>query len=251
MGRLFHQPTPAFVFDGRYSRRNFSDPPERKSSDLNNVPSYLCRRIFRLQSPRTSLPIPTRWDNGGDHDIWMLSIHGERKPQPLIKGKGSTEWRGSFSPDGRWIAYASDGSKREEIYVEPFPQTGNKYQITRHGGTSPLWSPDGKKLFYLEAQDSEVRPLRRFQAAEKLKAELYRLISVHVRTQAGFALSDPTTIVEGILMIGPRPYDITPHGKEFVAVFPASEATSGERSPPEIRFTLNWFRELHQRVPVK
>src|SRR5262249_8895383 len=94
-------------------------------------------------------------DNSGDHDIWMLPLRGHRKPQLLIKGKGSTEWRGNFSPDGRWIAYASDETKREEIYVQPFPPTGAQYQITTNGGTSPLWSPDGKKLFYLEAQDPE------------------------------------------------------------------------------------------------
>jgi eukaryotic-like serine/threonine-protein kinase len=189
-------------------------------------------------------------DNSGDHDIWMLSMVGDRKPQPLIKGKGSTEWRGSFSPDGRWIAYASDESKQEEIYVQPFPPTGAKYQITTNGGTSPLWSPDGKKLFYLEAQDPKAGGLR-YRATEKLKAELYRLISVHVRSQAGFAFSDPTPLIEGMLMIGPRPYDIAPDGKQFVAVFPASETISGERSHPEIRVTLNWLEELKQRVPVK
>jgi hypothetical protein len=69
--------------------------------------------------------------------------------------------------------------------------------------------------------------------------------------ETGFVFSDPTPLIEGMLMIGPRPYDITPDGKQFVAVFPASEASSGERSHPEIRVTLNWFRELQQRVPVK
>jgi eukaryotic-like serine/threonine-protein kinase len=187
-------------------------------------------------------------DNSGDHDIWMLRMDDDRKPQALIKGKGTTEWRGSFSPDGHWIAYASDESKQEEIYVQPIPPTRPKNQITTHGGTSPLWSPDGKELFYLEAQDPEAHRFRAFRATEILQPRLYRLISRHVRTQAGFAFSDPTTIVEGILMIGPRPYDITPDGKQFVAVFPASDATSGERSHPEIRVTLNWFEELKRRV---
>ena len=174
-----------------------------------------------------------------ENDIWMLPLDGERKPQPLIQAKGTTQRRGSFSLDGHWIAYASDESKREEVYVQPLPPTGAKYQISRNGGTSPLWSPEGKSLFYLEA------------AAQP---GLYRLISVRVRTQAGFAFSNPTPLVEQILLknsLGPRPYDITPDGKQFVAVFPASDATSGEPSHPEIRVTLNWFTELQRRVPVK
>ena len=184
-------------------------------------------------------------DNGGDPDIWMLHLDGDRKPQPLIEAKGSVQWRGSFSPDGRWIAYASDESKRQQIYVQPFPPTGAKWQITTNGGDSPLWSPDGKKLFYLEAQTG-------IYAQPGPAGSLYRLISVDVVTQAGFAFSNPTPLVEGMLMTdGPRPYDITPDGKQFVAVFPASDATSGEPSHPEIRVTLNWFTELQRRVPVK
>ena len=183
-------------------------------------------------------------DDSGSRDIWMLPLDGGRKPQPLIEAKGSLEWRGSFSPDGRWIAYASDESKREQIYVQPFPPTGAKYQITTNGGTSPLWSPDGKKLFYLEAQTGTYRP-----QAGTWTSSLYRLISVNVRTQAGFAFSNPTPLVERMLMgDDTRAYDITPDGKQFVAVFLASDDTSGEPSHPEIRVTLNWFEELKRLV---
>jgi Tol biopolymer transport system component len=76
--------------------------------------------------------------------ISMLTLAPKPVVQPVIK---SAATNGSLSPDARWLAYVATGTAgRSEIYVEPFPPTGEKHQISRDGGTNPLWSPNGKEL---------------------------------------------------------------------------------------------------------
>jgi dipeptidyl aminopeptidase/acylaminoacyl peptidase len=82
--------------------------------------------------------------NGGD--LWVLTLD-DKKAAPLI----STPFRethGQISPDGKWIAYASNSTGRSEIYVQPFPTGSGRYQISFHGGDWPRWRGDGKELFY-------------------------------------------------------------------------------------------------------
>src|SRR5262245_11553537 len=81
-------------------------------------------------------------------DLWSLSLDGDHKTKSLISGE-TNQFQAYFSPDGRWIVYTSTESGQPEIYVQPFPPTGAKYQITTTGGASPLWSPDGKQIFYI------------------------------------------------------------------------------------------------------
>jgi len=77
-------------------------------------------------------------------DLWLLPLDGDRKPVPFLK-TGFNEWQGVFSPDNRWIAYSSDDSGRYEIYVQPYPTTGAKWQVSRDGGTWPRWRREGKE----------------------------------------------------------------------------------------------------------
>jgi Tol biopolymer transport system component len=80
-------------------------------------------------------------------DIWVLPLFGDRKPFPYVQ----TEYQENqprLSPDGSWLAYRSNESKRNEIYVVSFPQPGGKWQISTNGGQSPIWSHDGRKLYY-------------------------------------------------------------------------------------------------------
>jgi len=98
--------------------------------------------LYVVVSPRT-----------GD-ELWVLPLFGDRKPLPLLQTPFN-EGAGRFSPDGRWIAYASDESGRGEVYVSPFPNGGGKWQISTAGGGMPRWRQDGKELFYL-APDGEL-----------------------------------------------------------------------------------------------
>ena len=130
--------------------------------------------------------------------------------------------------------YESNFSGRWEVFVQPFPLTGEMHQISTGGGHYPLWSPDGKQLFY--ATDDV--------------GGASQIISVDVQTQPTFAVLKTTPLpVKGILSNqGRGGFDITPDGKYFVVLLPQS-ADAGKAA--QINITLNWFDELKRRVPVQ
>jgi serine/threonine-protein kinase len=163
----------------------------------------------------------------------LLLMPGDKKPRPMI-ANGSNS---SLSPDGKWLAYGSNESGQWQGFVQSFPPSGTKYQLPTDGNGSPLWSPDGKQLFYPRDQ-SLSSPL----------------LAVDIRTQPKFIFGKTTTLSFEAMVTnvnGPRPYDITPDGKYFVALLPASKSESGKSTPDQVNVTLNWFSELQQHVPVK
>ena len=79
------------------------------------------------------------FSNAGDgFDLWILPLFGDRKPFPYVTGPGDQLY-GQFSPDGRWVAYTSTETGRNEVYVAPFPRTGAKWQVSQNGGMMPRW----------------------------------------------------------------------------------------------------------------
>jgi eukaryotic-like serine/threonine-protein kinase len=92
--------------------------------------------LFGVVSPKTNV------------DLWVLPLFGDQKPAPFIQTE-FTEVQGRFSPDGRWVAYASNESGPYQIYVQSFPASGGKWQVSTGGGAQPQWRHDGKELFYL------------------------------------------------------------------------------------------------------
>ena len=84
------------------------------------------------------------------NNVWVLPLFGDRKPFPYLR-TNSNERQPKLSPNGQWLAYVSDESKRSEIYVQTFPTPGGKWQISTNGGSIPVWSRDGKELFYISA----------------------------------------------------------------------------------------------------
>jgi Tol biopolymer transport system component len=129
-----------------------------------------------LESPDTKFP--SDWSPDGrfllyqntdpktNNDLWILPVNdalrpstsagqpGDRKPFPFVQTVFD-ESQGQFSPDGHWIAYQSNESGRIEIYVQPFPGPGGKWQVSTAGGAAPRWRRDGQELFYL-APDSKL-----------------------------------------------------------------------------------------------
>ncbi|HJZ80376.1 MAG TPA: protein kinase, partial [Pyrinomonadaceae bacterium] len=82
------------------------------------------------------------------NDLWLLPLFGDQKPTPFIQTEFN-ETQGRFSPDGRWVAYSSNESGQFQVYVQSFPISGGKWQVSTTGGAQPQWRRDGKELFYL------------------------------------------------------------------------------------------------------
>jgi eukaryotic-like serine/threonine-protein kinase len=127
--------------------------------------------------------IPTHWSSDGrylifgrtqgvrgSNDIWAMPFSGDRRPFPLVQTP-AIENNGVLSPNGRWFAYqASESGQLNQIYVQPFPPTGGKFQVSRGGGFQPRWRADGKALYFL-APDGKmmmtaVETTGEFQSAE-------------------------------------------------------------------------------------
>jgi eukaryotic-like serine/threonine-protein kinase len=87
-------------------------------------------------------------DPSRESDMWVLPLFDDRKPNPYQR-KTFSAWGGRFSPDGHWVAYASDEHGKENVYIQAFPATGVSYRISRQGGWQPVWRRDGRELFYL------------------------------------------------------------------------------------------------------
>ena len=163
----------------------------------------------------------------------MVPLIGDRTPKPVIEAPGN-QFQGSLSPDGRWIAYTSTESGANNIYVQPFPPTGAKYQVSTILARSPLWSRDGRRLFFMESQGN-----------------VGRVMSVDVQTQPGFTLGTPTPVLSDVSSnAGAWPYDVMPDDQHIVAVLFDSDSAPRDASRAEIRVVLNWFEELKQRVPA-
>lgn len=101
-------------------------------------------------------------------DIWVLPLFGDRKPFPYLHTEFN-EADGKVSPNGQWLAYHSDETGRNEIYVQTFPSPGGKWQISTNGGNTPAWSRDGTELFFFGADRRmmavEVKSGSRFEAS--------------------------------------------------------------------------------------
>jgi len=87
----------------------------------------------------------------GSGDIWLLPLTGDRTPRPILATE-FTEVHPSVSPDGKWMAYTSDASGRDEVYVRPFPAPGATVQLSVGGAETPIWSRSGRELFFRRRQ---------------------------------------------------------------------------------------------------
>ena len=163
-------------------------------------------------------------------DVNVLSMEGERSWTPLLPAVVS-EGSPALSPDGSWVAYNSNETGQEEVYVERFPDLGDRRLVSTDGGEDPLWSPDGKELFYRSLGGG--------------------MMVVAVDTEPTFTLETPEVVFEGenYFQRGGRRHDISPDGQRFLLIKQDS-ATDGSSDPAEIAVVLNWHQELLEPVPV-
>ena len=178
-------------------------------------------RLLFHQPPRTP-----------PHNVGMVSLDGERRVELLLEGP-SSELNAEISPDGRWIAYQSDESEQFEIYVRPFPDVNaSREQVSSDGGTRPLWSRDGRELFYWVNSGA--------------------IMAVPVEVGTDFTAGRPEVATQGTLFapgVTERFYDVSPDGGRFLVITDV-DTEAGEPAPARITGVLNWSQELLERVPV-
>jgi len=159
-------------------------------------------------SPDGSVAVLTALRSETGSDILIYSFK-DGAITPFI-ATGSEEAYARFSPDGRWLAYASDESGRYEIYVQAFPGPGGKWQVSTGGGSLPVWRPDGKELFYLGSDN---------------------LMAVPVETAGGFRHDTPVALFKADIndTQDGASYDVSPDGKRFL-VLSKTQKAAGENA---------------------
>jgi serine/threonine-protein kinase len=165
-------------------------------------------------------------------DIGMLSMEGDRTWKPLLQHEKYTEIWPQISPDGRWMAYASNESGHYEVYVRPFPEVNKgRWPVSTSGGNYPLWSPNGRELFYLSSDS---------------------VMAVAVRTEPTVRLGTSKALFRlTYFNSSGTPWDISPDGKRFLMMKEAGTNTAARQEPQRINIVLNWFEELKRQVPMK
>ena len=157
----------------------------------------------------------------------MLRL-SNRKAEPFLQTPFN-ESTPSFSPDGHWLAYISDETGRYEVYAQPYPGPGGKYQVSTNGGTEPVWNPNGKEFFYRSGD---------------------KMMAVEVTTQPAFAVGKPKVLFQGpYLPTGAEApfYDVSADGQRFLMIKPSEQDSPS--SLTQIVVVQNWFEELKRPVP--
>ena len=164
-------------------------------------------------------------------DIWHLDL-GEKPTATIFLQTPFNERNSRLSPDGRWIAYVSDESGRDDVYIQSFPAAGAKVQVSNSGGDQPVWSRNGKALFFRGAGSiQEVS----FAASPRLSVG-----KPHPLFPDQF---------ESPQVGGHTGYDVFPDGR-FLMIQSADARQSAGSSRYELIFVFNWFEELRRSVPA-
>jgi serine/threonine protein kinase len=192
--------------------------------------------------------VPTSWSPNSDaivyvmtdpktgRDLWLLPLSGDRKPIALVHTT-STEDHGQISPDGKWLAYSSNETGQNEVYVQTFPTRAGWWPISTDGGYFPRWRGDGRELFYMDRTSGG------------------NLIAVDVNAVGSvFVVGKPKVLFDsGYLNLAhPTPYHTyatSPDGQRFL--IPRPPIKTADAGPSPIVVVLNWQEELKQRVPTR
>jgi Tol biopolymer transport system component len=185
-----------------------------------------------FQTPE--IKVPTDWSRDGryiafmhrsaktDFDVWVLPMFGDRKPFAVIESP-FVDTQPRFSPDGRFIAYASNESGRVEVYVQTFPAASGKWQISNAGGGDPVWRGDGREIFY--------------------RATDQKLMAVDIQTAGGFQAGVPRNLFLSSVVPGNarNKHIVSPDGQRFLLVAPL-----GGQALVPTTVVLNWYAELQR-----
>jgi len=148
------------------------------------------------------------------NDLWLLNLQGQHEMRPFRRTP-AMERQGTFAPDGHWMAYASNESRRSEVYVEPVPGPGGRWQLSNDGGEQPRWARNGREIFYRNGT---------------------KMMSVPVEIQPNFRAGKPIELFDSKFDRGGAVggYDVSPDGQTFVMT------RSEHANPTEIRVVVGW-----------
>jgi len=156
----------------------------------------------------------TEYSAPGNEDSWEVAVTGDATPAPL-KNFGDADEH-AVSPDGKWIAYDSAETGHVEVYVQPYPATGGKWQVSSGGGTHARWSPNGKEIFFRRGDT---------------------MMSAAVQTQPHFVSDTPHVLFTGHYLHTGIDYETD--GRRFLMLKAADQ-----KGPTSMQVVLNWGREL-------
>jgi eukaryotic-like serine/threonine-protein kinase len=247
LGRLTFEGTgssrPNWSRDSRYVTYLSADPQGfqvvwRKRADGSSQPETLWR-LPRMGISEAFLSANGEWliyrvlSAGNNRDIHGIRLGRDSVPTPLVAGAAS-EYGAALSPDGRWLAYISDESARPEIFVRPFPNTGEgRWQVSSRGGIAPRWSHSGRELFF-ESTDSELMVAANSPGSTFMPGEPRRLFSFGA---------------ELVTSAGVPYYDVTPDDQRFVMVRRAPAQQSAGAG--QLIIVENWYTELKAKMGAK
>jgi Tol biopolymer transport system component len=218
----------AFLRDSANSSAVFARPSDGSGTD--RLLARLDRQIQEVTWSSDGRWVLARTDNGtaGAGDIVGVRSDGESAPVPIVAST-FTELHPALSPDGHWLAYASNESGSNEVYVRPFPEAnGGRWQVSNGGGIEPRWSSHGRELFYLDGTT--------------------RLIAAQVRTVPTFAVTGlrPLFDASGFNVdFFHQAFEVTPDNRYFVFFSPREQAS---RRALQIVWVDNWFKDVRARL---
>jgi len=155
-------------------------------------------------------------------DLFYRALSGDSVPRAVATNPIAVETMPRLSPDGRWVAFTTNESGRDEVVVQPFPGPGGRVQVSADGGSEAVWSRDGTRLFY--RSDGQVMAAR-------------------IRPGPGFAIAARDTLFADRYAFAPNPhanYDVMPDGQHFIFLEPASEGS--------MVVVSNWRAVLRERM---
>jgi serine/threonine-protein kinase len=221
--------TVAFLRDSLNSTAVYARPAD--GSGQERLLARIDRQVQEATWSHDGQWIVVRTDNGarGAGDLVGVRVNGDTSQVPVV-ATGFTELHPALSPDGRWVAYTSNESGVNEVYVRPFLSPGGgRWQISNGGGSQPLWSPNGRELFFLDGS-------AHLNAAQVRAAATFGVTGVVRLFDAARFVLDPFH----------QSYDVTPDGASFIFNSPRQQGALTRA--PKLVWVDHWFSDIQARM---